>query len=134
MNQIQQISAKAIIQKEEKILLIKDPKGLWELPGGRINFGETPQQTLRREIKEELGLTISDISAIIDVQTFCTSKVDTEKQYLLLFFKCGVDNYEIVLDHESIAFEWIALININEYPMRDVYINALLKLKNKSVK
>lgn len=129
MNQIQQISTKAIIQKEGKILLIKDPKGLWELPGGRINFGETPQQTLRREIKEELGLTISDISAIIDVQTFCTSKVDTEKQYLLLFFECGVDNYEIVLDHESIAFEWVSLSNINEYSMRDVYINALLKLK-----
>lgn len=134
MNQIQQISTKAIIRKEGKVLLIKDPKGLWELPGGRINFGETPSQTLRREIKEELGLTISDISAIIDVQTFCTSKVDTEKQYLLLFFECGVDNYEIVLDHESIAFEWADLSSINEYPMRDVYINALLKLKSKSIK
>lgn len=134
MNQIQQISTKAIIRKEGKVLLIKDLKGLWELPGGRINFGETPSQTLRREIKEELGLTISDISAIIDVQTFCTSKVDTEKQYLLLFFECGVDNYEIVLDHESIAFEWADLSSINEYPMRDVYINALLKLKSKSIK
>lgn len=134
MNQIQQISTKAIIRKEGKILLIKDPKGLWEFPGGRINFGETPPQTLRREVKEELGLTISDISAIIDVQTFCTSKVDTEKQHLLLFFECGVDNYEIVLDHESVAFEWVDLNNISEYPMRDVYINALLKLKNKPVK
>lgn len=134
MNQIQQISTKAIIRKEGKFLLIKDPKGLWELPGGRIYFGETPQQTLQREIKEELGLTVSDISAIIDVQTFCTSKIDAEKQYLLLFFECGVDNYEIVLDNESIDFEWVDLSNINEYPMRDVYINALLKLKDNSVK
>lgn len=48
----------AIIQKEDKIFATQrgygDFKDGWEFPGGKIEHGETPQEALKREIKEEL--------------------------------------------------------------------------------
>lgn len=56
------ISVKALILDEKKrFLLTLENKGLWELPGGGLSFGEKPQECLVREIKEETGLELVHI-------------------------------------------------------------------------
>ena len=53
------ISIKALVLDDEKrFLLVKENNGFWELPGGGLDFNETPQRCLAREIKEEMGLAI----------------------------------------------------------------------------
>ncbi len=60
-NNYYRTSIKALVLEEEnKFLLIKEKDGRWELPGGGMDHGETPEACLRREIKEEMGLTITD--------------------------------------------------------------------------
>lgn len=53
----------AVIEKDGKVLLIKrghEPfKDYWCLPGGHIDFGETAEKAVVREVKEETGLTIT---------------------------------------------------------------------------
>jgi ADP-ribose pyrophosphatase len=52
----------AIVIKDDKVLLIKrgipPSKGLWAIPGGHIELGETLQETAEREILEETGIVI----------------------------------------------------------------------------
>ena len=54
--------AAAVIEKDNKILIAKRLKGthkeLWKFPGGKIEHGESPEQALKREIKEELDADI----------------------------------------------------------------------------
>jgi len=57
------ISIKALIlDNEKRFLLTFENKGLWELPGGGLDFGEKPHECLAREIKEEMGLEVISIN------------------------------------------------------------------------
>lgn len=57
------VVAAALIDGDGRVLVQQRPAGkpmagLWEFPGGKIDAGETPEAALRRELDEELGLTI----------------------------------------------------------------------------
>lgn len=57
------ISVKAIIRNDaNKFMLVREDNGLWELPGGGLDFGESPQEGLQREIWEEMRLKTSYIA------------------------------------------------------------------------
>ncbi len=57
------ISIKALVLNEEKrFLLSKEDNGFWELPGGGMEFKEKPQECLKREIMEEMGVQTTFIA------------------------------------------------------------------------
>ena len=58
------VSVKALILDESrtKFLIVKEDNGFWELPGGGLDWGATPQEDLMREIEEEMGLKTTQIA------------------------------------------------------------------------
>ncbi len=59
------VAACALVDADGRVLVAQRPAdktmaGLWEFPGGKIEDGERPEQTLIRELKEELGITVSE--------------------------------------------------------------------------
>lgn len=55
------VAACALVDRDGRVLLARRPKGkphedLWEFPGGKLAEGETPEQALIRELREELGI------------------------------------------------------------------------------
>jgi 8-oxo-dGTP diphosphatase len=58
------LSLKGLILNDtrDKFLIVQENNGLWELPGGGLDWGENPQDGLRREIKEEMGIQATWIS------------------------------------------------------------------------
>jgi len=62
-NSFYRISVKALILDEKKrFLLTLEDNGAWELPGGGLDFNETSQECLIREIKEEMGIDVISIN------------------------------------------------------------------------
>lgn len=61
----------AVIRDEDRVLVARRKgsplEGLWEFPGGKLEAGESPEECLARELKEELGLevTVQDIFAVV---------------------------------------------------------------------
>ena len=59
------VVAVALIDADGRVLIAQRPEGkqlagLWEFPGGKVEAGERPEQTLIRELEEELGITVSE--------------------------------------------------------------------------
>ena len=69
------IGVYGILIKDEKILLIKKSrgayKGMFDLPGGGIEFGEKIEETLKREFFEETGITLNSYSFLSNNEYFC---------------------------------------------------------------
>jgi len=78
----------AIIEQDGRFLLTRRPsgthlEGLWEFPGGKIDEGETDQQALVRELREEL-----DVEAIVGKLEFQTTHAYPERTVSLFFYRC----------------------------------------------
>ena len=58
------VSIKAIIIDDNKVLCLKNERNEWDLPGGKINFNEDIEQCLKREVKEETNLDISNLKIL----------------------------------------------------------------------
>jgi 8-oxo-dGTP diphosphatase len=59
------VAACALVDADGRVLIAQRPEGktmagLWEFPGGKIESGERPEQSLIRELKEELGIVVSE--------------------------------------------------------------------------
>ena len=52
-------SIKGVLLLEGRVVLVKNPRNEWELPGGRADEGETHAQTLAREVAEELSVEVA---------------------------------------------------------------------------
>lgn len=117
----------AIIQKENKILATKRGYGefinMWEFPGGKIEPGETKEEALIREIKEELNIEIN-------VNKFA---IDIEYQYpnFYLFmscFMCSIKEGSIeLLEHND--GKWITKEELNTLNWLPADIDAVNYLK-----
>ena len=117
----------AIIQKENKILATKRGYGefinMWEFPGGKIESGETKEQALVREIKEELNIEIN-------VDKFA---IDIEYQYLNFYlfmscFMCSIKEGSIELLEYNDG-KWITKEELNTLNWLPADIDAVNYLK-----
>ena len=96
----------AVIKKNDQYLIVQRNKhkhlGLkWEFPGGKVDEGESFEEALHREIKEELDLKIS-IDKKIAKQAYRDDKIDI----LLHYYECTLVTEKIVLyEHED--YKWV---------------------------
>ena len=112
----------AIIHKDNRYLATQrgygDFEGMWEFPGGKIEAGESQEEALKREIKEELNVDIE-----IGMQ-ICTVDYDYPKFHLTMHcYCCNVSNGEIkLLEHKSAKWLTNDELNMVEWLPADIAI------------
>lgn len=118
----------AIILKDNKILIGKRSNnvpfsGLWEFPGGKLEKNETPQEAIKRELKEELNVdsTINNLLFIYKVEI-------QQKTYELYCYFTDINEKNLKLSvHDEI--KWVKLENVDKYNLLKSNYEILKKIK-----
>ena len=112
------VAACALIDVDGRVLLAQRPPGkmmagLWEFPGGKVESGERPEDSLIRELKEELGIVVRE--ACLAPLTFA-SHAYPDFHLLMPLFVCR--RWEgTVTPREGQRLAWVRPNRLREYPM-----------------
>ncbi len=99
------VSSKALIFDEAKrFLLVKENNGFRELPGGGLDFDENPQDCIKREIKEEMWVDTTFISA--QPSYFLTTKNLKGNYIANILYETQVDNFNFQPSEECIEIKF----------------------------
>ncbi|MCP4482908.1 MAG: A/G-specific adenine glycosylase [bacterium] len=126
-NKIKKINAAiALIQKERKFFIQKRPEkgllaGLWEFPGGKQEKEKKIEETLKREIKEELKVSVTKSDFLMKVKHYYTQFAVT-----LHVFTCDVVPFPL----EDDTHKWVILKNLKNFPMPSGSAKIVSKLKH----
>jgi nucleoside triphosphatase len=125
-----------IFNQEGKIFFMKSPK--WKdklvIPGGHIEQGESIEQALRREIKEETNLRIFDIEFSSVHELIFSEEFHKKRHFIFLNYTCKTKDSNVVLNKEGVSYIWMipekALKSPNLLPSTKI---AVLKARNKKI-
>ena len=112
------LAVRAIITNESgKVLILKrantaEGDGKWCLPGGNIEYGETIEETVAREIMQETSLNCTDIRFLFYIEN--PPSEESELHYINLVFVCGAEG-KVKLNYESSDHAWIDLTDLPDY-------------------
>ena len=124
------VVACALINSEARVLLAERPAGrpmagLWEFPGGKVEEGERPEQTLIRELREELGIAIEE--SWVSPLTFASHTYPTF-HLLMPLYTCRRWN-GAVDPQESQRVAWVRPDEIDSYKMPEADLPLLPHLE-----
>ncbi|WP_039831507.1 NUDIX hydrolase [Nocardiopsis valliformis] len=83
------VSVKGVVMRDGKVLLLRNERDEWELPGGKIEVGETPEECLAREVEEETGWTVQ-VGEILDSWIYHITQVD--RHVFIVTYGCHVSS------------------------------------------
>ena len=112
------VVACALVDADKRVLIAQRPEGktmagLWEFPGGKIEAGERPEQTLIRELHEELGITVSE--ACLAPLTFASHAYESFHLLMPLYI-CRRWEGNITAQ-EGQTLSWVRANKLRDYPM-----------------
>jgi 8-oxo-dGTP diphosphatase len=112
------VAACALVDADGRILLAQRPEGkslagLWEFPGGKVEAGETPEETLIRELEEELGIVTK--AACLAPLTFASHSYETFHLLMPLYVCRRFEG--IPTGREGQEIKWVRPAALRDYPM-----------------
>jgi 8-oxo-dGTP diphosphatase len=126
------VAAVALVDADNRVLIARRPEGkpmagLWEFPGGKVEAGERPEETLIRELAEELGITVQE--ACLAPLTFASHAYETFHLLMPLYICRRWDGP--VQAREGQALKWVRPRQLREHdmpPADEPLIPALIDL------
>ena len=122
----------ALIFRDDRILLVergKEPlKGYWSLPGGVVEAGETLEQAIRREVREETSLEIEIIQTIeIFERIIRDTNGRPEYHYVLIDYLCHSQSGEAKPADDAARVEWVRRHELPHYRITDGTLPVIQK-------
>ena len=106
------LAAAAVVVSDGRLLLLEDRWGRWGLPSGFLEDGEAPEETIRREVLEELGVeceVLAPLRATVDWQG------PEGSVFVLFHYAVSLRSDNFAPNEEVVRFQWVAFEDIKRY-------------------
>jgi len=112
------VVACALVDADKRVLIAQRPpgkamEGLWEFPGGKVEPRERPEQTLIRELHEELGIAVSE--PCLAPLTFASHAYDSFHLLMPLYICRRWEGNVVAREGQKLA--WVRVNRLRDYPM-----------------
>jgi 8-oxo-dGTP pyrophosphatase MutT (NUDIX family) len=123
------VSIKGIVFEEAKVWLRKNEREEWELPGGKLDPGEQPIQTVIRELQEELGFE-TEVAGIVQAQMYTIhTSSDEHRGVLVVSYACRLlaktGDFEHIGEAGKAEFKAWPLSEVESLNMPEFYKEAI---------
>jgi mutator protein MutT len=110
-----------VLEKGEVLLVRRDHApalGQWSLPGGRVEWGETLQEAVAREVREETGIDI-EVEGLAGIAERIVPDDDgaIEFHYVILDFWAKPKTRDLVAGDDASEAKWVAVGDLTDYPL-----------------
>jgi ADP-ribose pyrophosphatase YjhB (NUDIX family) len=127
------VSVRAVIEntRGEVLTVQRSSDHDWELPGGRLGWGEPPREGLHREIREETGLTV-EIAEIVKANSWINTAGDGR---FAVHYYCETTDYSVTLSDEHVDSKWVLPRQVEQVlcePQMAAVHTAMTELKDGS--
>lgn len=115
----------ACIIKNNRILLLHRITGFdcWEFPGGKIEFGESPEEAAIREAKEETNLTVKSLG-LVTINSHVTPQ---KHHHIWFYYKCKVLKGKIKIgDKDHTEYKWFTFKEMKKIPSLALSVKYIL--------
>jgi len=129
------VGVKGVIKVGNECLVLQKGTGsdaYWDVPGGRIDNDETLENTLSRELNEELpSLKKYKVCGVVGTYRLSKNNID-DKGLMLIFFSVEAEDFTVELSSEHVDFKWVNKENVSELLKSDIliekgYYDAIVK-------
>ncbi|CAM3438697.1 NUDIX domain-containing protein [Deinococcus saxicola] len=112
-----------------RVLLARTTKwrGLWGVPGGKVDWGETLLDAVAREFREETGLILRDVEYAQTQEAVLSPEFHKPSHMLLFDYFARTDSVQIMPNEEIAEWAWVTLEEAASYPL-NTYTQTLVAL------
>lgn len=125
------VSVKGICFIDGKVILLKNERNEWDLPGGKIGRREAVKSALKREMKEELGIEVK-VEELLEV---FTARMKGQVNVLIVVYLCSTTAQaeDLVMSQESFAINLFTREELSHLNVTNNYIKEIMKVANQKI-